>query len=153
MNQTACHQASRKRLHRVLQNERILSSERGGAKKLKSRLFWLRLPSKNNFYFIHLLLAVLCLCCSLCLSLAVGSGGCSAAECRHFAGIVVTSLVVEHGLWCTWASVAVKPAAHRVSSCSCLTLEDRFNSCGTWTSLLHGMWGLPRPGLNPCLLR
>ena len=36
----------------------------------------------------------------------------------------------------------IKPASHRVSSRSCLTLEDRFSSCWTWASLLHGMWGV-----------
>ena len=28
-------------------------------------------------------------------------------------------------------------------------LEHRFNSCGTWVLLLHSMWDLPRPGIEP----
>ena len=89
------------------------------------------------------------LCCCLGFSLVVGSGGYSVAVLRLLT--VVTSLV-EPGLRGMRASVVVKPAAHRVGSCRCLTLEDRFNSSGPWASLLHGMWGLPRPRLNLCLL-
>ena len=43
------------------------------------------------------------------------------------------SVVVEHGL-SSWASQA---------------LEHRLSSCGTWSQLLHGMWDLPEPGLEP----
>ena len=31
-------------------------------------------------------------------------------------------------------------------------LERRLSSCVLWAKLLHGMWDLPGPGLNPCLL-
>ena len=35
------------------------------------------------------------------------------------------------------------------SSCGSRALERRLSSCGTWAQLLHGMWDLPRPGLEP----
>ena len=40
--------------------------------------------------------------------------------------IIVASLVVEHRL-----------------------LMRKFSNCGSWAQLLHGMWDLPRPGLEP----
>ena len=46
----------------------------------------------------------------------------------------------------TWASVVV---AHRLSSCGSQALERRLSSRGTKAQLLHGMWDLPRPGLEP----
>ena len=33
-------------------------------------------------------------------------------------------------------------AEHRLQTC-------RLSSCGPWAQLLHGMWDLPRPGLEP----
>ena len=33
-------------------------------------------------------------------------------------------------------------AEHRLQTC-------RLSSCGSWAQLLHGMWDLPRPGLEP----
>ena len=44
------------------------------------------------------------------------------------------------------ASVVV---ARGLSSCVSQALEHRLSSCGTWASLLHGMWDLPRPGIGP----
>ena len=54
---------------------------------------------------------------------------------------VVSSLVAEHGLQRVRASV---DAACVLSSCS-----TWLSSCGTQAQLLHGMWYLPRPGLEP----
>ena len=45
-----------------------------------------------------------------------------------------------------WASVVV---ARGLSSYGLQSLERRLSSCDAWTSLLHGMWNLPRPGLEP----
>ena len=45
-----------------------------------------------------------------------------------------------------WASVVV---AHGLSSCGLQALERRLSSCGTWAWLLHGMWDLPGPGIEP----
>ena len=36
-----------------------------------------------------------------------------------------------------------------LSSRGSRALEHRLSSCGTWIQLLHGMWDLPRPGLEP----
>ena len=35
------------------------------------------------------------------------------------------------------------------SSCSSQALEHRLSSCGAWAKLLHGMWDLPGPGIEP----
>ena len=44
------------------------------------------------------------------------------------------------------ASVVV---ACGLGSCGLWALECRLSSCGTWVYLLHGMWDLPGPGLEP----
>ena len=44
------------------------------------------------------------------------------------------------------ASVVV---AHGLSSCGSQALDHRLSSCGAQASLLHGMWDLPGPGLEP----
>ena len=40
-------------------------------------------------------------------------------------------------------------AAHGLSRCGSRAPEHRLSSHGTWAHLLHGMWDLPRPGLEP----
>ena len=40
-------------------------------------------------------------------------------------------------------------AAHRLSSCGSRALELRLSSCGAQALLLHGMWDLPGPGIEP----
>ena len=45
-----------------------------------------------------------------------------------------------------WASVVV---AHGLSRCGSQALERSLSSCGTRAQLLHGMWDLPRPGIEP----
>ena len=44
------------------------------------------------------------------------------------------------------ASVAV---TRELSSCGSRALERRLSSCGAWAELLHGMWDLPGPGIEP----
>ena len=39
-------------------------------------------------------------------------------------------------------------AAQGLSSCGFRALEHRLSSCGTWALLLHGVWDLPRPGIE-----
>ena len=39
--------------------------------------------------------------------------------------------------------------ACRLSSCAFWALKHRLNSCGALVSLLHGMWDLPWPGIEP----
>ena len=59
--------------------------------------------------------------------------------------IVVASPV--NGAWApgTQASVVVACGL----SCGSRALECRLSSCGAWAQLLHGMWDLPGPGLEP----
>ena len=81
-------------------------------------------------------------------SLVVSSGGYSlVAVCGL--PVAVASLVAQHGLWSTWASVV---ATHRLSSCTSWTLEHRLSSCGTRALLSFGMWDLPGPGFEPMTL-
>ena len=40
-------------------------------------------------------------------------------------------------------------AVRRLSSCGSRALERRLSICGTWAQLLHGMWDLPGPGIEP----
>ena len=60
--------------------------------------------------------------------------------------IAVASLVAEHWAPGARASVVV---ARGLSSCGSRALEPRLSSCGAWAQLLHGMWVLPGPGLEP----
>ena len=39
--------------------------------------------------------------------------------------------------------------AHELSSCGSQVLEHRLSNCGARAQLLHGMWDLPRPGIEP----
>ena len=45
-----------------------------------------------------------------------------------------------------WPSVVV---ARGLSSCGSQALEQSLSNCGAWASLLHSMWDLPGPGLEP----
>ena len=45
-----------------------------------------------------------------------------------------------------WASVVV---TRGLSSCGWWAVERRLSSCGTRAQLLHGMWDLPGPELEP----
>ena len=94
---------------------------------------------------MHLFLTVLGLCfCMGFHQLWRGGGYCLVA--RHGLLITVASLAAEHGLQSVWASVAV---AHGLNSCSSWVLERRPNSHGAQAALLHGMWDLPGPGIEP----
>ena len=59
-----------------------------------------------------------------------------------FVAVCGLSLVTASGghssLWCAG-----------FSSCGSRALERRLSSCGAEAQLLHGMWDLPRPGLEP----
>ena len=68
------------------------------------------------------------------LSLVEASGGYSSLRC---AGFSLRWLLL---LW----SVGMG-----FRSCGCRALERRLSSCGAWAWLLHGMWDLPGPGLEP----
>ena len=60
--------------------------------------------------------------------------------------IAVASLVGGARALGVWASVVV---ARGLSSCGSRALEHSLSSCGTWAQLLHGMWDLPGPGIEP----
>ena len=72
-----------------------------------------------------------------------------ASHCSAGLLIAVASLVVEHGLWGTRASIAV---ACGLNSCGSPVLQHSLSSCVRQTLLLGGTWDLPRQGSNPCLL-
>ena len=59
--------------------------------------------------------------------------------------LAVLSLCFRARALGTQSSVVV---ALGLSSCGSQALEHRLSSCGAW-ALLHGMWDLPRPGLEP----
>ena len=65
--------------------------------------------------------------------------GAWASHCRGFSCCRAWALGVR-------ASVVV---ACGLGSCGSWALEHSLSSCGTWAQLLHGMWDLPGPGLEP----
>ena len=66
--------------------------------------------------------------CCAGFSLVAGSGGYSLVAMRRL-------LIAE------WASVVVAQG-----QCGSWAREHRLSSCGTWASLLCGMWNLPKLG-------
>ena len=64
--------------------------------------------------------------------------------------------IAAHGL-----SLVAASGGHSSLWCTCLSLQwllllqstgsrhAGFSSCGAWAQLLHGMWDLPRPGIEP----
>ena len=72
-------------------------------------------------------------------SLVVASGGYSWLWCSGFSCCGARALGAQ-------ASVV---AVRGLSSCGSRALECRLSSCGARTSLLHSMWDLPGPGLEP----
>ena len=80
--------------------------------------------------------------------------------CWVFVAAGRLSLVAASGgyssLWCVgfswrWLLLLWSMGSRHVgfSSCGLWALEHRLSSCGTEAQLLHGMWDLPRPGLEP----
>ena len=62
----------------------------------------------------------------------------------------VGSVVVARGLQSAGSVVVAQALGHAgFSSCGLQALEWRLSSCGTQIQLLHGMWDLPGPGLEP----
>ena len=82
-------------------------------------------------------LAVLGLCCCEDCSLSVASQGYSPAVVPELL-VAVTSLLADHRLPGTWASVLV---AHGLTGYSSLPLEHRLRSCATWARLLCNIKG------------
>ena len=101
-------------------------------------------PPPTVFFFFFLLAVLGFHCCTR------GSSSCGewglilhcgawASHCGGFSCCGAWALGV-------WASVAV---ARGLSSCGSWALECRLSSCGTWAQLLHRMWDLPGPGIEP----
>ena len=92
----------------------------------------------SSYLFIYLLI-------KYCLFLAALGLHCCA---RAFSSYGERGLlfVVVCGLLIAVASLT---AACGLSSCGSWALEHSLSSCGAWASLLHGMWHLPRPGIEP----
>ena len=84
-------------------------------------------------------------CVATCrLSLVAVSGGYSLLPCGFL--IVAASVVMEHGPQGTWASVVIVCG---LGSCGSWALESRLCHCGARAWLLHSMWVLPGPGIEP----
>ena len=107
------------------------------------RLTWDR-QSSSFFFLIHLFIYlfiyfwlhwVFVAACGL--SLVVASGGYSSLRCT--------------GFLLRWLLLLQSTGSRRTgfSSCSSRALGCRLRSCGAKAYLLCGMWGLPRPGLEP----
>ena len=78
------------------------------------------------------------------LSLVAASGstlncGVRASHCGGFSCCGAQALGAQ-------ASVVV---ARGLSSCGLRALEHRLSNCGSRAQLLHSLWDLPRPGLEP----
>ena len=78
------------------------------------------------------------------LSLVAASRGYSSLRCPSFS--LRWLLLLRTRALGTQASVAV---TRGLSCCGSRALEQRLSSCGAWAQLLHGMWDLPGPGLEP----
>ena len=89
-----------------------------------------------NLIIFFIFMPVLVLCCFMGFSLVVASGEYSLAV-GHRLLTAVASLLTEHRLSGTRPSGV---AVHGLSS------------CGTWAQLLHTMWDLPCPGIEPMSL-
>ena len=87
--------------------------------------------------FIYLFLAALDLHCCVWAFSSCGERGLLFVVVHELL-IAVAFLVAEHGL-----------QAHGLSSRGSWALEHRLSSCGARAYLLHSMWDLPRPGLEP----
>ena len=109
-------------------------------------------PSHKTFFFFKelfllyfIFMAALGLCCCTRAFLWLRRAGATlhcdarASHCSGFSCCGARALGAQ-------ASVAV---AQGLSSCGSWALERRLSSCGTRASLLHGMWDLPGPGLEP----
>ena len=91
------------------------------------------------YFWLHWVFVAMCGLSLVALSGATLCYGAQASHCNGFSCCRARALG-------TWASVAV---ARGLSSCGSWTVEHRLSSCGAWAQLLHGMWDLPRPGLEP----
>ena len=89
------------------------------------------------YLFTYLFLAVLGLHCCVWLSVVAASG--------------VYSSLWYAGFSFRWLLLLQSTGSRRAgfSNCGTQALERRLSSCGMWAYLLHGVWDLPGPGLEP----
>ena len=90
------------------------------------------------------ILAMLGLCCWTGFSLSVLSGGSSSLKCEVFSLQWLLSLQ-STGSRAQASVVAVRG----LSSFDSRALKHRLNSCVAWSWLLHSMWDLSGPGIEP----
>ena len=102
------------------------------------------LPPGGDSLFIYLFLAALGLrCCARAFS--------SCGE-RGLLFVAVRGLLVAVASRCRAQALGASAsvvAARGLSCCGARAVEHRLSSCGAQASLLHGMWDLPGPGLEP----
>ena len=72
----------------------------------------------------------------------MGATLCCGVQASHYGGFSCC------GAWALGTRASVV-AAHGLSSCGLRALDRRLSSCGAQASLLHGMWDLPRAGIEP----
>ena len=77
----------------------------------------------------------------------------SSCDERGLFFVAVRGLLIAVACLCCGAralgTLASVVAARGLSSCGLWALEHRLSSCGARAYLLHGMWDLPGPGLEP----
>ena len=100
---------------------------------------------KETFKKIYIFLAVLGLhCCAQAFSSCSKQG---------LLFVVVRGLLIAVACLCCGARALGTQAsvfmARGLSSCGSRALQRRLSSCGAQAQLLHGMWDLPGPGLEP----
>ena len=69
--------------------------------------------------------------------------------CWAFLATHVLSLVAASRDYSSLQCMGSVVVAHGLSSCGLWVLESRFSSCGAQAQLLHDMWNLPGPGIEP----
>ena len=107
------------------------------------------LTSLTRHYFVKFIQVVVCNCNLFFVIFWLHLGLLCCAQA--FLYLQRARATLRCGAKASWAlgvraSVVV---AFGLSSSGSLALELRLSSCGTWASLLCGMWDLPGPGLEP----
>ena len=96
-------------------------------------------------------MAALGLCCCAWAFSGFGERCCCAWAFSGFGERGLLFIAVPAGFSSPWLLLLRSTGSRHVgfSSCGSRALELRLSSCGTRAWLLHGMWDLPRPGLEP----
>ena len=115
------------------------SKRKIGFKKKKRK----RQLLKNTFLILSIYFWLHCVFVAVCgLSLVVASGGYTSSWCTDFLRwLLLRSTGCRHA--------GFGSCGTRAQQLWFVGLECRLSSCGAWAQLLHGMWDLPRPGIQP----